>query len=986
MKVDLSNKNLKKVDYLFLKQYVESIIINNDADSLTDSIEGPIELHVQTICLDNNFLNKLDNLEYFVNLKNLSLANNRLVEIRTLSKLINLEYVNLLNNSLIGLEPFKDLKNLTWLNLSGNQIKSLDCLKSNINLKYLDASENLISSLSDLRLLTNLHTLKLNGNEISSLSNIANYLSSSITNLNLSYNSIEDLNEISFLHPLTNLENLCIDNNPCVSYSNYDSMLNYRPFVLNWCLNLKTLDGIAITPKEYKQAEWLHSQGKGRQFKLGQNTQIIEYLIKNCSSSYNAESIVDLSVKTSQETVKETLKNSSASDVHTSDLISDYHKIMVNNYYSSNDSVNNLGKDLKLFNNLKNSSYVNSFKTDPETDSDRERTNNNKYLEYENRPIKPLDTNAFYKQISEFSEISGEELEEMRNKASRLRPKTSDNLRLPQQKIFSKLPTRQLSLNNHLKLNENKVTRLRKRSKTQEDLSFTKKTPVKQSPVKKIQSSKSVSNTPQKSRNVYSPVKYTKTKLDPKNSYTITPSKTVKTVIEEEKIEIENDKKEDISILSMEIQSKIQKQRQEMRAQREKNLREFKNQLKILDQEREHAEFESFYNKMIPIPVNSTFEDRCATKIQAAFRGYLLRKSKFIRPKIMFLKYKKILRETQNLKENVNELKKAQFELVEFNQKTLSEINSKLEFLNLNDNLQIENEGLKLRVKLLEEKCKTLENKLSNKPSENDEQIEFKYKKVEDENVEPKVEIYPPLKVRLQKLNEKSVALKWNHNPKNLLIELAGYNIYINDELCGTMKSSDTIAAINGIQEEGEYRIYLRSFLNENIESEKSNCVITRVKKKSNNQNKTQASSSLTDETDENIENVANKSANLSNLSGLSDRNESIEKKLGSYELPFQNYLDTSRSFTVDHMKYEEKIVCKPPISPNQTIKNNKKEKKEAKNENDLNAKYSPNEPIQTNNFYFPRDLLVRQSLSFDEPIEEIECLTEQFIENDLVN
>ncbi len=90
--------------------------------------------------------------------------------------------------------------------------------------------------------------------------------------------------------------------------------------------------------------------------------------------------------------------------------------------------------------------------------------------------------------------------------------------------------------------------------------------------------------------------------------------------------------------------------------------------------------------------------------------------------------------------------------------------------------------------------------------------------------------IYPPLSVRLQKLNEKSVALKWNHNPNNVF-PLHGYNIYINDELCGKMKFSDTVAAINGIQEVGEYRIYVRSFYLE-FESENSNQVITRLKKK----------------------------------------------------------------------------------------------------------------------------------------------------------
>jgi hypothetical protein len=87
------------------------------------------------------------------------------------------------------------------------------------------------------------------------------------------------------------------------------------------------------------------------------------------------------------------------------------------------------------------------------------------------------------------------------------------------------------------------------------------------------------------------------------------------------------------------------------------------------------------------------------------------------------------------------------------------------------------------------------------------------------------------LRVRLQKLSEKTVALKWNHNPKNIFIQIAGYNIYINSELCGTMKPDEVSASIDGIQTEGEYKIFIRSFLG-NLESPDSNQVITRVKKK----------------------------------------------------------------------------------------------------------------------------------------------------------
>lgn len=71
MKVDLTNKNLKRIDYLFLQQYLKSIVLSNQDEILIEN-EGDesLESLVQTICLDNNFLSKLENLDKFHNLKN----------------------------------------------------------------------------------------------------------------------------------------------------------------------------------------------------------------------------------------------------------------------------------------------------------------------------------------------------------------------------------------------------------------------------------------------------------------------------------------------------------------------------------------------------------------------------------------------------------------------------------------------------------------------------------------------------------------------------------------------------------------------------------------------------------------------------------------------------------------------------------------------------------------------------------------------------
>lgn len=196
-------------------------------------------------------------------------------------------------------------------------------------------------------------------------------------------------------------------------------------------------------------------------------------------------------------------------------------------------------------------------------------------------------------------------------------------------------------------------------------------------------------------------------------------------------------------------------------------------------------------------------------------------------------------------------IEKSSLNIDEINKKIMPISNIQTEINEKNSNYELglieENLGLRDKIDQLEKKCKSLEAQIesssSASPKKSHSQFETESLKFKndlkmtldsiDTKNEPNTEIHPPIRVRLQKLNEKSVALKWNHNQKNFLIELDGYHIYINNELCGTMKATDLIACIDGIQVEGEYRIYIRSFIGD-LESANSNEVVTRVKKKAN--------------------------------------------------------------------------------------------------------------------------------------------------------
>ncbi|XP_069328664.1 centrosomal protein of 97 kDa isoform X1 [Eulemur rufifrons] len=208
----------------------------------------PCEADIHTLILDKNQIIKLENLEKCKRLIQLSVANNRLVRMMGVAKLTQLRVLNLPHNSIGYVEGLKELVHLEWLNLAGNNLK----------------------------------TLLLHGNIITSLRMAPAYLPRSLAILSLAENEIRDLNEISFLASLTELEQLSIMNNPCVMATPSIPGFDYRPYIVSWCLNLRVLDGYVISQKESLKAEWLYSQGKGRAYRPGQHIQLVQYLATVC--------------------------------------------------------------------------------------------------------------------------------------------------------------------------------------------------------------------------------------------------------------------------------------------------------------------------------------------------------------------------------------------------------------------------------------------------------------------------------------------------------------------------------------------------------------------------------------------------------------------------------------------------------------------------------------------------------------------------------
>ncbi|NWX47987.1 CEP97 protein, partial [Steatornis caripensis] len=242
----------------------------------------PCDADTYTLILDKNQIIKLEHLEKCRNLMQLSAASNRLVRMMGVAKLTKLRVLNLPHNSIGYVEGLKDLVHLEWLNLAGNNLKAIEQINSCLSLQHLDLSDNNIAQLGDLSKLTSLKTLLLHGNTITSLRTAPVCLPQNLTVFSLAENEIRDLNEVSFLASLSQLEQLSIMNNPCVMATPSIPGFDYRPYIVSWCLNLKVLDGYVISQKESLKAEWLYSQGKGRSYRPGQHVQLVQYLATVC--------------------------------------------------------------------------------------------------------------------------------------------------------------------------------------------------------------------------------------------------------------------------------------------------------------------------------------------------------------------------------------------------------------------------------------------------------------------------------------------------------------------------------------------------------------------------------------------------------------------------------------------------------------------------------------------------------------------------------
>ncbi|CAF4506209.1 unnamed protein product, partial [Rotaria sp. Silwood2] len=487
------------IDDRLLEQHLTRLDLCSKQLQKIDKLPNNISFNI--ILLDNNEISKLDNLDIFPQLIQLSISHNRLVDIRLLNRLRSLQKLNLSYNLIESIDYLRTLQNLVMLNISNNNIHSIAILNACHALQSLDASENAIQQIEDLSQLTALKYLNLHKNFIDILISIPRYWPKSLHTLVISDNEIQDLTEISYLSSFFNLNTFYIVDNPCLSVVDErhgcHQPFDYRPYVLNWCLSIHNLDGVFITRKESLKAEWLLSQGKGRSFGPGEHAELVQYLTRVCGTNADERDDLHLSrimleqdlynhqrkssdeqinsneqMMTTSDTMKdanETLSKNTQGKSQQSTLISELEFLKVN----ASSTVSTVNEPMisvhqqQMRTPSPGYSRATNITTNYIDDQITENSSSNRYTNYDNRPIKPLDQNMLQTKLDQYP--VNNHINENTNTNTQQTKRTSSHLIYNANRYSPKTtrlgPTASSAL--HTKLNRNLVRQRHNRVKRQ---------------------------------------------------------------------------------------------------------------------------------------------------------------------------------------------------------------------------------------------------------------------------------------------------------------------------------------------------------------------------------------------------------------------------------------------------------------------------------------------------------------------------------------
>ncbi|XP_059559834.1 protein phosphatase 1 regulatory subunit 7 isoform X5 [Myotis daubentonii] len=194
---------------------METITLDRDAEDIDlnhyriGKIEGfEILKKVKTLCLRQNLIKCIENLEELHSLRELDLYDNQIKKIENLDTLTELEILDISFNLLRNIEGVDKLTKLKKLFLVNNKINKIENLSNLRQLEMLELGSNRIRAIENIDTLTNLDSLFLGKNKITKLQNL-----DALSNLTVLSIQSNRLTKMEGLQSLVNLRELYLSHN-----------------------------------------------------------------------------------------------------------------------------------------------------------------------------------------------------------------------------------------------------------------------------------------------------------------------------------------------------------------------------------------------------------------------------------------------------------------------------------------------------------------------------------------------------------------------------------------------------------------------------------------------------------------------------------------------------------------------------------------------------------------------------------------------------
>ena len=228
--------NLNGID-VFKDSLIDLDLYDNKLINI-DQLESMKKL--KFLKLNTNRIENVKSLCFLTELIELSLSINQIININCFNQLINVKKLILSRNKITNVKSLANLINLKELNLDGNLIKDFYYINENSfqSLEILNLNYNRIENIKNITRLTQLSKLYLAANQIKDIDSISNL--NKLIKIDLSKNFIKNFKE---LEKLINLNNINLDEMNIIESINFNSKLTTVSLSNNQLTNLINFNG-----------------------------------------------------------------------------------------------------------------------------------------------------------------------------------------------------------------------------------------------------------------------------------------------------------------------------------------------------------------------------------------------------------------------------------------------------------------------------------------------------------------------------------------------------------------------------------------------------------------------------------------------------------------------------------------------------------------------------------------------------------------------